>query len=159
MTHRMLLAFLLCVALAPRALAVETAPGATSPDEFDPRPLLGMDPASALTAFGAPREIFALRGHSEAEDDVVFFYEQFLYLFWFQNRVWQVRFDRRFDGRVLGLAIGMSRVQVEAACPAPLTGQDGSLYFDLDGCPCPARVRLLFDAEGLADIYVYRSDW
>jgi hypothetical protein len=155
----MLLASLLCVALAPCARAVETAPGAVLPDEFDPRPLIGMDLAAALDAFGTPREIFALRGPSEADDDVVFFYDQCLYLFWFRNRVWQVRFDRRFDRRVLGLAIGMSRVQAEAACAAPLAGQDGSLYFDLADCPCPVRVRLLFDEEGLADIYVYRSDW
>jgi hypothetical protein len=103
--------------------------------------------------------MFVLRGGSDAEDDVVFFDGQSLYLFWFQNRVWQVRFDRRFDRRVLGLAMGMCRAEVEAACAAPLAGAGDSLYFDVSGCPCPVRVRLVFDADGLADLYVYRSDW
>jgi hypothetical protein len=161
MMHRFLptavLVFLLTGAAA--APAAETIRGAQPAEEFDPLPLIGMEPSAALAAFGPPREIFALRGTSEAEDDVVFFYDPCIYLFWFQNRVWQVRVDRRFDRRVLGLAIGMSMPEVEAACPGDLRASGGSLFFDVPDCPCPVRVRLLFDADGLADIYVYRSDY
>lgn len=161
MMHRLLptavLVLLLCGAAG--AAAVETIRGTPRVEEFDPLPLIGMDPAAAMAAVGPPREVFPLRGGSEPEDDVVFFYEQSLYLFWFQNRVWQVRLDRRFDRRVLGLSIGMSRIEVEAARPGELRDGGDSLYFDVEGCPCPVRVRLFFDGGGLADIYVYRSDW
>lgn len=142
------------------AFGVETTVGATRGLELDPLPLIGMDAVAAFEAFGPPREVFPLRGVEQAEDDVVFFYDGFLYLFWFRSRVWQVRFDRRFDGRVLGLAIGMSRTQVCEACPSrPLLPSGDSLYFDVTEAPYPVRVRLVFASEALQDIYVYRSDF
>ena len=89
----------------------------------------------------------------------MFFYDESLYMFWYRNRVWQVRFDRRFERRVLGLTMGMSRTEVEQACPAPLLAAGDSLYFDVEGCDCPVRARVVLDADGVADIYVYRSDY
>jgi hypothetical protein len=153
--------FLLPCAFGPGpAFAAESAGGgAARPPEFDPLPLLGMDAAAALDSFGPPREVFPVRGAGQDEDDVVFFYDSFLYLFWFQNRVWQVRFDRRFDGSVLGLAIGMSRAEVETCCRGRLVASEDSSYFDLPGCPCPVRVRVVFEEGYASDIYVYRSDW
>ena len=96
-----------------------------------------MDPSAALAAFGPPREIFPLRGLEEAEDDVVFFYDESLYMFWYRNRVWQVRFDRRFERRVLGLTMGMSRTEVEQACPAPLLAVGGFAVFRRGGLRLP----------------------
>jgi hypothetical protein len=151
---------LLCALAAGPACAVETTGGgAARPPEADPVPLLGMDTAAAFESFGPPREVFAVRGAGEDEDDVVFFYDSFLYLFWFQNRVWQVRYDRRFDGRVRGVAIGMSRAEVQSLCGGCMAEQEGSLYFDLPAAPCPARMRVVFEEGAACDIYVYRSDW
>jgi len=132
---------------------------APKPRQFDPLPLLGMDPSSALPAFGPPREIFPFRGAEEGEDNVVFFYDDYLYIFWFRSRVWQVRFDRRFDGEVLGLSLGMTREQVERASTRALISAGDSLYFDVAGAGYPVRVRLVFDSDALSDIYVYRSDY
>ncbi len=156
-----LLAF---AALCPGALfgaeSAQDNPGAVlHPRQFDPLPLIGLDPASAFKAFGPPREIFPFRGVEDGEDNVVFFYDDYLYMFWFRNRVWQVRFDRRFDGQVLGLSLGMTREQVEQASTRSLISTGDSLYFDVAGASYPVRVRLMFDAEGLCDIYVYRSDY
>jgi hypothetical protein len=149
-----------CLCGAGSVFAVESAGGgAARPPSFDPLPLLGMDAAAALDSFGPPREVFPVRGAGEGEDDVVFFYDSFMYLFWFQSRVWQVRFDRRFSGSVLGVAIGMSRAEVESACGGRLAAQDDCAYFDIPGCPCPARVRVVFEEGSASDIYVYRSDW
>jgi hypothetical protein len=163
MTHRLLLTAVLLLALAlcgaGSAFAMETIRGSPPVEDFDPLPLIGMDPQAALAAFGPPREIFPLRGLVEAEDDVVFFYDESLYMFWYRNRVWQVRFDRRFERRVLGLTMGMSRTEVEQACPAPLLASGDSLYFDVEGCDCPVRARVVLDRDGVADIYVYRSDY
>ena len=53
---------------------------------------LGMEPAEVCARFGAPDELFVHRGATADEDDVVF-YRDGLYLFWFENRLWQLRAD------------------------------------------------------------------
>jgi hypothetical protein len=143
------LAFFLCLAAVPNAFSQEN----------DPARLIGMDPRAAFAALGSPQEVFAFRGAEEKQDNVVFFYSDFFYLFWFKNRVWQVRFDKRFARSVFGLSMGMSDAEVERACGRPLIPAGNSLYFDLDGQRYPLRVRLVFEAGTLSDMYVYRSDF
>jgi hypothetical protein len=139
---------LLCCAAPPCAAA-----------ESDPVGLIGMDPASALETLGPPTEILSYRGAEESEDNVVFFYSDFIYLFWFRNRVWQVRFDRRFKGEVLGLKLGMRREDAGSGPPWAQTEQGNSVYFDLLQAQYPIRVRLVFVEGTLRDIYIYRSDY
>jgi hypothetical protein len=137
--------------------AAAAAADAAGPD--DPVDLIGMDPPQVFAALGAPGEIFPWRGAEPAEDDVVFFYPDFRYVFWFQSRVWQVRFDRRYPGPVLGFTLGMSRWEAEAVGAGRLQRADGSLYLTLDGGRFPLRVRLVLSDDRVTDIYVYRSDW
>jgi len=144
----------LAVALLVLAAAVRAAA-----EGDDPTCLIGMDPSQALAALGAPREIFAWRGEEPAEDDIVFFYPDFRYVFWFQSRVWQVRFDHRYEGTVLGFSIGMDRDEVLALGEGKLQEAGDSLYLALDTGPYPVRVRLAMIDDRIADIYVYRSDW
>lgn len=132
----------------------------------DPTQLLGMDLGAAVTALGLPRDMFTWRGTDQGRDNVVFYYPDSLYLFWFRDRVWQVRFDRRYTASVFGLTIGMSRDRIIQSYPRKLLVSGDSLYFDLDpdGDPpsargFPVRVRLVFDAGALSDMYVYRSDF
>jgi hypothetical protein len=135
------------------------AAGAAADAADDPTVLIGMDPAQLVAALGAPREIFAWRGMEPSEDDIVVFYPDFRYVFWFQSRVWQVRFDRRYAGSVLGFSIGMERAEAQARGQGRLEDRDGSLYLALDTGPYPLRVRLAMDDDRIADIYVFRSDW
>jgi hypothetical protein len=130
---------------------------AAGPD--DPTDLIGMDPAQIFAALGAPREIFTWRGAEPAEDDIVFFYPDFRYVFWFQSRVWQVRFDHRHGGTVLGFSIGMERAEAQVCGQGRLQDFEGSLYLTLDTGRYPVRVRLAMVDDRVADIYVYRSDW
>jgi hypothetical protein len=58
--------------------------------DVDPTASIGMDPGSAFAAFGAPQEVYPFRGVEAWQDNVVFFYPDFSYLFWYENRVWQV---------------------------------------------------------------------
>ena len=139
----------------------------------DPTRYLGMDIGSAVTALGLPRDMFTWRGTDQGRDNVVFYYPDALYLFWFRDRVWQVRFDRRSTTPVFGLTIGMSRDRIIQTYPRKLLVSGDSLYFDLDpdGFPSgpppatgsargfPVRVRLVFDAGMLSDMYIYRSDF
>jgi len=138
-----------------------TTPGAvTSPaGDFDPTQLIGLDLKAALDSLGAPQEVFSFRGQDDTEDNVVFFYSDYLYLFWYRNRVWQVRCDHRFARPLFGLAMGMPREVIERTSAHPLIPRGDSLYFDLDDSKYPLRVRLVFAGNALADIYVYRSDF
>jgi hypothetical protein len=132
-----------------------------SAETVDPADLIGMDPPAAFAALGAPQEIFAWRGTEPAEDNVVFFYPDFRYLFWFGCRVWQVRYDSRFVGTVMGFAIGMGRAEAEAVTVGKgmLQESGGSLYLAVDTGRFPVRLRLAMVEGRVADIYVYRSDW
>jgi hypothetical protein len=128
-------------------------------EDFDPIPLIGLDLPGAVGAVGLPQRMFAYRGVEEGQDNVVFYYPDYRYLFWYKDRVWQVRCDRRFTGHVFGLGLGMSRDEVEKASQRQLVPNGDSLYFDLDGAKFPLRVRLVFAADVLTDLYVYRSDF
>ena len=130
-----------------------------SADDFDPTRFIGLDIPAAVAALGLPQEMFTWRGAEERQDNVVFYYPDFLYLFWYKNRVWQVRCDRRFTSTVFGLSLGASREQVERTSLRPLTPNGDSLYFDLSDGSFPLRVRLVFTASVLTDLYVYRSDF
>jgi hypothetical protein len=145
----------LAVVVAFLALAAVAAnAGPAGPTE-----LIGMDPAQAFAALGAPAGIFTQRGAVPNEDDVVFFYPDFRYVFWFGNRVWQVSYDRRYAGSVLGFSIGMGRAEAEAAAPGRLQESGGSLFLSVDTGRFPLRVRLALAEGRVSDIYVYRSDW
>ncbi len=125
----------------------------------DPTQLIGMDIRTAFQTLGAPQQMFTLRGVDESEDNVVFFYPDFTYLFWYKDRVWQVRFDRRSAATVFGISLGMTREQVSRANPTPMTQAGDSLYFDLESAAFPLRVRLVFNSSVLSDLYLYRSDF
>ena len=91
---------------------------------------------------------------------MVFYYPDHMYLFWYKDRVWQVRWDRRSTTGFRGVVPGMSRQEVEAVVTErPLMDSGDSLYFDLVAQSFPVRVRLVFAGSGLSDIYVYRSDF
>ena len=144
--------YLLAMALVLVALSAAAS-------DRDPTQLIGMDIRTALQTLGAPQQMFTVRGVDESEDNVVFFYPDFTYLFWYKDRVWQVRYDRRSAATVLGITLGMTREQVHAANPTPMTSAGDSLYFDLQSAPYPLRVRLVFTASILSDLYLYRSDF
>jgi len=126
----------------------------------EPTHAIGMGLKTAVETFGLPQSMFSFRGSEEARDDVVFYYSDHMYLFWYKDKVWQVRFDRRSTAGFHGLSPGMTRQEVEGAVKErPLVSSGDSLYFDLDTESFPVRVRLVFAGSDLSDIYVYRSDF
>jgi len=122
--------------------------------------LLGMTLKAAMETFGAPEQVFSVRGRSAWEDDVVFYYPDNSYLFWFRDRVWQVRVDRRFDGKVIGgVSMGDSRGAVEQVLGRPFhVGKDSEIFILADR-GFPVRARLFFSDDRLSDLYVYRGDF
>jgi hypothetical protein len=125
----------------------------------DPAAIIGMDLPMATGAYGLPRQLLTYRGSEESRDAVVFYYPTHMYLFWYKDRVWQVRYDKRSTETILGVGMGMSRDQVQLAAPRAYQMMGDSLYFDIVGLPFPVRARLVFTAGQLSDIYIYRSDF
>jgi hypothetical protein len=91
---------------------------------------------------------------------VVFYYADNLYLFWFQNRVWQVRMDARYSGPVLGkISLGQSREEVVSELGLPFHSDDESIMYNLPPLGYPLRIRLFFEDSRLSDVYIYRGDF
>jgi hypothetical protein len=144
----------LLLVLAAASLAAEPA---AVPDPDLPA-LVGLTLSEALERLGAPEEVFAARGAEAWEDDVVFYYPRHLYLFWYQNRVWQARLDARYEGRFLALSMGLSRAEVVAALGAPMRELPDSLVYQLEDRGYPVRLRLYFEEDRLVDAYCFRAD-
>jgi hypothetical protein len=120
--------------------------------------LIGLTLEEVHQRLGAPAQVYVLRGSEPEQDDVVFYYSSHLYLFWFENRVWQVRVDRRFSGRVFSLPLGTSRQQVTETMGRPILEFPDSLVFHIEDRGYPVQARLYFDEDGLADVYCFRGD-
>ncbi len=151
MRHRAFLLVSLFVAVSARPLIA---------DSVEATQVIGMGLKSVVAAFGLPQSMYPFRGSAEDRDDVVFYYPDHMYLFWFKDRVWQVRFDRRATVVFHGVSLGMSRQEVEAAVrERPLVAQGDSLYFDLETDSFPMRVRVVFGGSTVTDLYIYRSDF
>ena len=129
------------------------------PRAVDFSAMLGWTPEEAFAWLGSPESLFPFR--DEAGDDcVVFYFSDHTYLFWYDDRVWQVRADRRWEGTVDGVAMGMTKEAVEGLWGPPVNGFDAQPTWTLPDRGYPVRIRLYFDDSGLlSDLYVYRSDW
>ncbi len=153
-----LLAFFVICFLIPALTGAEETGNKPRADEFSAK--LGWTPAEAINWLGSPSSLFAYRGTETSEDNVVFYYQDHLYLFWFQDRVWQVRADERWVGNVDGVRMGMTLSEVIDFWGPPINNRDENPTWTLPDRGYPVRVRLYFgDDNRLADIYVYRSDW
>jgi len=121
---------------------------------------LGWTLFQAIEDLGSPNEVFPLRGEQSWHDDVVFYYDSdHFYLFWWDNRVWQIRFDKRYTGLILGLSMGTARKDVLAALGTAFMETDKDVYYQLPDRGFPVRARLVFEKEKLVDVYIYRSDF
>ncbi|MBN1798622.1 MAG: hypothetical protein JW822_08585 [Spirochaetales bacterium] len=120
---------------------------------------LGMDLETVYKKFGVPQEVFCYRADKKEDDNVVFYYKDHIYLFWFENRVWVVRFDERFKHEFLGIKMGMPREQILEILGDKFKETEDSLVFYLPDQGFPVRLRLFFKENMLFDAYVYRGDY
>lgn len=130
-----------------------------SQKNLDPSELLGLTLEEVYRTFGVPESVFPFRGGEVWQDDVVFFYPNRLYLFWYRDRVWQARLDSRFSGTALGCSIGMSRAEVTAVLGMPALEEAEWAVYALPDRGYPVRARLQFADGLLQDLYVYRADF
>lgn len=158
-------AFLLAAAAGA---AQDAAPPQPAPDPLTPAQpaldlaaIVGLTLGEAFERLGAPQRVFADRGEEGWQDDVVFFYPGHLYLFWYQDRVWQARVDEHHAGGFLAaraLAMGARREEVLGLLGSPMRELGDSLVYHLEDRGYPVRLRLYFREGLLADAYCYRGD-
>jgi len=127
-------------------------------EALDLSALIGLTLEEAYQSLGVPLEVYPLRGTEPGQDDVVFFYPWHLYLFWFQNRVWQARIDGRYQGTVFSVSMGASRQRVLDVMGRPFQEFEDSLVFHIEDRGYPVQARFYFENERLSDVYCFRGD-
>ena len=128
--------------------------------------LLGLTPAEVFAKLGAPESVYPLRGTTERQDNVIFYYNTNLYIFFFDNRVWQIRCDHRSKKTIFGITLGMDKTEIREVLGEPYYLEDNEdIYLNPAGITrinkgFPLRLRLIYDANNnLYDIYLYRGDF
>lgn len=135
--------------------------------DTDPSSWLGLTPEAVYGVRGAPAEVYPQAVDTQRWQ-VVHYYADHTYLFWFQNHVWQVRADKLWTGRIptpqplpdgsAGIAMGTPRADVEAALGTPMSRGEGWSIWALNHQGFPRRLRLIFTDGVLSDAYFYRSE-
>ncbi|MBN1522869.1 MAG: hypothetical protein JW904_00190 [Spirochaetales bacterium] len=139
-------------------------PAASSAEEttllHDPESLLGMNLKEAYSVFGAPDEITVHRNENPQYDDVVFIYKPLhVSFFWFENRVWVIRFHSGYEKNILGVRPGMKKEEVMTSLNYTSREIENSLVFFLKDRGFPVRLRVYFTNDIVNDIYLYRGDF
>ncbi|MFW5995138.1 MAG: hypothetical protein ACOCRN_03420 [Spirochaetia bacterium] len=121
--------------------------------------LLGADPPEVVDTLGSPSRVYVAESDQVELSTVVFFYDDFRYLYFHDNRVWQIRYDERSSHTIMDLELGMERREVVSLLGPPVARDGNSATFELDDRGFPARLRVFFEADTLIDVYMYRSDY
>lgn len=137
--------------------AAPSSPSSILPD--DPAPLLGLGLAESYARLGAPASVAAFRGAEAWQDDVVFSFGSGYSLFWFGDRLWQIRFGPGYPGTVYGLFLGDGADKVYSLLGAPFFEAEGSLVYRLPYRGYPVRLRVVVAEGRVADLYLYRADF
>lgn len=124
------------------------------PDDY-----LGYTPKTLIERVGAPDMTLVERGRKKAEDDVVFYYNNRTYFYFNQSRVWQVRFDKKYNGELLGFTLGASRDDVLELLGEPIKTHEDSIVFKRPDKGYPVFLRIFFKNDKVEDVYFYRGDY
>lgn len=120
---------------------------------------IGYTPAEIIATFGAPDYIYSDRGAREEEDDIIMFYENRLYIYLNQNRVWQLRVDENFKDSVLKVNIGDKRDTVLEILGEPYKTYDDSTVYQRPDAGFPIFLRIYYNLDKVNDIYLFRGDY
>jgi hypothetical protein len=120
---------------------------------------IGFTPKEIIDELGAPSYVLSQRGERTEEDDVLFFYDDRVYVYFNQNRVWQIRVDQSYTGSILNLNLGDDKSVVLELLGEPLDEKDNSLIYRRPDKGYPMILRIYFSGDKLNDIYFYRGDY
>lgn len=158
-----MIAFILFFMLAGPLPAEEVKPVVADENQaavdWDFLSFLGMEPEAVIETLGPPERIYPFRGSEDWQDNVIFFYSRRIYLFWYNNRVWQVRLDGEYTGSVFDFQMGDGKDKVIETLGEPYVSDDRSLIYYLPDQGYPVKMRLFFQENVLSDFYLYRGDF
>lgn len=154
----------MCRAPSPRALIacalLVFGPGVGA-DSFD-FDLVGREPAEVIDAFGAPVRIYTEPAVTQTDVFIVFLYDDYTYLYFFENEVWQLRVDERSQVSLYGVGIGdtIESVAFELGPPRWQSETMRSATFPIREHDYDLELRVFVDTGGrVHDIYLYRVDF
>jgi hypothetical protein len=120
----------------------------------EPEGLIGLTLEGVYSRFGVPREVYAVRGAEEWQDDVVLVYPQGDF-YVYRDRVWQLGIPA-----ARGIRVGDSRRAVLLALGQEDREGEDCFLFPINGRPWPISLRINMGSSGLvSEIFVYRSDF
>lgn len=125
----------------------------------DPAPLLDLSLEEAWNRLGPPRSILAVRGNEPWQDDVAFEYGDGLSVYWYRDRLWQVRLSAGYAGSCFGFFLGDPADKALSLLGTPDRGESGILEWRLPWRGYPAKLRVVTRDGAIAEAYVYRSDF
>ncbi len=132
--------------------------GATSFDSD----LVGRETADVIESFGAPVRMFTEPTATRTDVFIVFLYEDYTYVYFFNNEVWQLRVDERSQTSLHGVNIGdtIESVAFELGPPRWEPDTMASATFPLRDHDYELELRVFVDSGGrVHDIYLYRADF
>ncbi len=110
-----------------------------------------------------PEEVYPLRAEAPEQDDVVFFYDDFHYLYLYGGRVWQVRWDRRAEEACGGIRPGMSEGEIRELWGEPEGQTEDSWLYLVEDRGWPLMLRIVYSrgesgGAEVVDVYLYRGE-
>ena len=127
--------------------------GQTETIPQDPSPLIGITLSELTSRFGMPKQVYAVRGVAEWQDDVVFVYDNGEF-YLFGNRVWMLKVRSVYNIKDGDTKASVTRTLGE--------GRDfeGYTLYQLPSRAWPMMFRINWtSSERVEGIYIYRSDF
>ncbi len=125
----------------------------------DPAPLLDWTLEEAWSRLGPPRNILAVRGDEPWQDDVAFEYGDGLSVYWYRDRLWQVRLSAGYGGSCFGFFLGDPADKALSLLGTPDRNEPEILEWRLPWRGYPAKLRIVTRDGRITEAYVYRSDF
>lgn len=144
---------------SPQSGPVSSLPASPALLPDDPASLLGLSLPEAFVSLGVPASVSAFRGEEAWQDDVIFSYAAGYSLFWFGDRLWQIRLQSGYAGSAYGIFLGDQDDKVYSLLGTPFYTSEDSLVYRLPYRGFPVRLRLVLAEGRVQDMYLYRADF
>lgn len=124
--------------------------------------LIGLSPAAMYEITGPPQRVFVEPDATGDDSFVVFLYEDYSYVYFFDNAVWQLRIDDRSSRTLHGVRVGDSieELAFELGPPRWLPDTARAASFRILGYGVPIELTVFVDSSGrIEDLYLSRMDF